>query len=199
MTRFGLTGGVGAGKSLVAERLKEHSIAVLDLDDIGRELTSDRSPDVIRKMQMILGPGIVVQGKLDRKKVREIIFRDSIKREKIEELLHPLILSEFNRQSAALRQNLVICEAALLVESGFYHDLDGLIVVTADENIRLNRLVERDGLDVPLAQDMIASQIPEKDKVSVATYVLKNNGTRDDLRTAVDKLLDVWKVDRIIS
>lgn len=179
---WGLTGGVASGKSAVARIFSENGIAVVDADLIARELRAPggKGFDAIVKRF----------GTADSARLREIVFADASARKDLEALMHPLIREESARRivaSVAGRNGLVpvIYEAALLVETGRHRDLHGLIVVSADENIRLSRLVSRDKSSEKLARQIIASQIQDEERRAHATFVIENHGSLVDLRAQV--------------
>jgi len=195
--KVGLTGGVGAGKSEVAAHLRDQGIVIVDLDDIGKKVSL--SQEVIRDINQICG---LDSENLDRAKVRDIIFSTDAIRKKIEERLHPVILEEFQRevrQAEEAGHRLIVCEAALLVESGYHKHLDDLIVVTAPEAQRKNRLMTRDSIDATLAQKIIDAQTTDIEKVKHATIILKNDTTLDALATEVRNLVETWRTKNLLA
>jgi dephospho-CoA kinase len=195
LVRIGLTGGVGSGKSSVAELLREAGVDVVNLDILGREVT-ESSSDLAEKIAAICGPAVLRDGRLDRNAVREVIFADPAKRVALERLLHPLIWSEFQRRCDDITRagrKLVVCEAALLVESGLHKDLDGLVLVSAPETARKQRVMDRDRINALLAEKMIRSQLGEEERRRPATIVIENNGSLGELAFKVSELLDGWR------
>jgi len=195
--KVGLTGGVGAGKSEVATLLRDRGIVIVDLDDVGKKVSL--SPEVIRDINQICG---LDSENLDRAKVRDIIFSTDAIRKKIEERLHPVILEEFQREVRAAEEaghRLIVCEAALLVESGYHKHLDDLIVVTAPEAQRKNRLMTRDSIDATLAQKIIDAQTTDIEKVKHATIIIKNDTTLDALATEVRNLIETWRTKNLLD
>jgi dephospho-CoA kinase len=193
-TVIGLTGGVASGKSSVASLLAAAGVTVLDLDRIGRELT-DNDPQVIQAIAALCGPEVAPDGRLDRAKVREAIFADADKRKRLEALLHPLIWAEFLRrkdEAARAGAKLVICEAALLAETGIDKKLDGLVVVTAHEPLREERIVRRDNISAELAGKMIRAQLREP-PAHGSLIVIENHGSLAELAIQVGKLIDGWR------
>jgi dephospho-CoA kinase len=195
----GLTGGVASGKSIVASELKTFSIPVLNLDDIGRSLMMVRSTlwdDLVK----VCGPTIllsgVTSGGLDRKRLREIIFGDESLRQQVEAILHPLIWNMFLYQSSQLeKQNktLVVCEAALLVESSLHQNFEELVVVSAPVEVRKLRLIARDQIDDVLAAQMVQAQLEESARNAKGSVILTNHGSEEDLREQARGLVERWR------
>lgn len=189
--KIGLTGGIAAGKSEVAALLRDRGLIVVNLDEVGRKVSLD--PKVIVDINEICG---LSGDNLDRAKVRAIVFSDDAIRKKVEQRLHPVILAEFEREMAEAEKGghrVIVCEAALLVESGYQKHLDELIVVTAAEAQRKNRLIARDNIDAELADKILAAQTKDDVKLKVASYVLKNDTSREVLAARVDELLEIWR------
>jgi dephospho-CoA kinase len=183
---WGLTGGIASGKSAVARFFAEAGVPVIDADQVARDL---RAPG-----GAAFDPILKRFGTADSARLRGIVFADPQARADLEAILHPLIRDESARRIAAAIEGRtgvvpVIYEAALLVETGRYRDFKGLIVVSADEKLRMARLVARDGCTEGMAQKMIASQIEDAKRREAATYVIENHGSLDDLRAQVLSLL----------
>lgn len=181
----GLTGGIAAGKSTAAKILQELGAHVIDADRIARDLTEPggKALDSIQKRF----------GTSDRKKLREIVFKDPAARKDLEKILHPLIQEESRKKISAIQNQhgpgvLIIYEAALLVETGRHKEFDAVIVVEAPPETRIERIVSRDGLDRSLAQQMIGAQMSDEKRRSAATFVIENTGDMQELRS----LLEQW-------
>lgn len=174
---IGLTGGVGSGKTLVAAYFEKVGIPVINLDSLGREL-SDSSADIIQQVEKHFGAEAIKDGKLNRAHLRQVIFTHPDYRLLLESILHPIIWSEFHRRVDALKSqghSLVICEAALLIESGHFRDLDGLIVVDAPADLRLARVQQRDGISKELAARMMEAQVGDGVRRDSADYLIVND------------------------
>lgn len=192
---FGLTGGIAAGKSQVAQRLATYPIAIINLDEIGREIT-DRDAEVRNRIQALFTESILTKDGLNRARLSELVFADPLKRKALEALLHPLIWKEFNDRAAAevaAGKKLVICEAALLVESGNYRQFEELIVVTAPPDVRKVRLLTRPLMNDALAEQILAAQLSEAERLRVATIVVENHGSREELDRRVDEIVHDWR------
>lgn len=181
----GLTGGVASGKSLVANKFKELGAVLIDADVIAREVLCPGQPafnDVVEAF----GKDILTDdGVIDRKKLGEVVFNDDEKRSTLNRLTHPRIrermmarVEELRRSSTELRspsQRLVVLVVPLLIESGLEDKVDYIIVVYADEETQLGRLMERDRITKTEAMARINSQIPLKKKLKSADYIIDNN------------------------
>jgi len=191
---IGLTGGIASGKSTVAKMFEEQGLAVVDADRVARKLSEPGG---------LAFDAIVKRfGSADRAKLREIVFKDPTARQDLEAILHPLIRSESMRaiENAADRASTdtVIYEGALLVETGRYRDLDGLIVVEAAQGDRKMRLMLRDGIPAELAQRIIEAQTGDAERRAAATWVIENTGEPDELVARVTEIIgEIRKVVRL--
>ncbi len=184
---WGLTGGVASGKTTVARFFAAEGVMVLDADQIARDLSSEGGkayPAILKRF-----------GTNDRRKLRQMIFIDDKAREDLEAILHPMIRDESYAQMAAASKVSrlrakdgrvpVIYEAALLVESGRFREFEGLIVVQASRDIRMQRLVNRDRIEEALADHMISSQISDAERGKVASLIWENAGYAEEMRAKV--------------
>lgn len=186
---IGLTGNVACGKSTVAQILKAEKIPVVDADDLAKQVMD---PSTIEGM--IASAEIQkVFGSTDRKIIREIAFKDPIKKKELEAILHPLI----QNKSKDLVQELfdqghkfVVYDATLLVESGRTDFVDAILLITSNESKQLERMLARDASMRPeLALKIIKSQMPQAEKRKHASWVIENNGTVDELKIQVKNWL----------
>lgn len=180
---IGLTGGIAAGKSTVGKALEAHGFAHIDADAISRELSQSGGaahPLIAKRF-----------GTADREKLRALVFSDPDARRDLEAILHPLIRAESaQRIAASPGEGPVIYEAALLVETGRYKELDGLIVVDAPREVRKKRLMQRNGWDAETVDRVLNAQIDDQARRDVADWILENTGTREDLEQAVERLAE---------
>ena len=174
----GLTGGVAAGKTTVAELLAKRGAAVIDADALAREVVAPGS-QALQEIEDRFGSRIIkLVGSLDRAALAALVFHDETSRAALEGLIHPRVVRLSRSKIAACAAAgppYVLYEAALLVEKNRHHDFDAMIVVTAAESVRMARLVSR-GLSVREARARIAAQAPAHDKISIADYVIYNEG-----------------------
>ncbi len=194
--KIGLTGGIGAGKSLVLEFLQEKGIPVLQTDHLGHQLLGEKefSKSIVRHFgKRILGSG----GIIDRKKLGQVVFNQPTKREKLNRLLHPEILrrvEKWARHQARKvpRALLLVVEVPLLFESGSDRLFDGILSVSAPLDLRRKRLLKR-GLDLTEIKRREKSQWSQTRKNRAADWVIFNPRGRKELKYAVNRWLDSMK------
>lgn len=178
---WGLTGGIASGKTTVAKFFEMEGIPVIDADQIARELS--------QKGGRAYAPILKRFGTNDRAKLREIIFSDPQARKDLEAILHPLIREESFKQidecAKKTGAGVFLYEATLLVETGRYKDLDGLIVVEAPEKLRKERLALRDQLDAGLIDQIFSAQTSDAERRKPATHIIENRGNLDELKKQV--------------
>jgi dephospho-CoA kinase len=188
---FGLTGGIGSGKSTVAQLMAARGIPVVDADALAREVVAPGGP-AYRDVATIWPEAIAADGAVDRKRLGAIVFADPAARARLEAITHPRIAAAADARLAALAgegHRLALYEATLLVESGRWRAFDGLIVVTASTETQIARAMARDGLSRSEAEARVRAQLPTEEKVRVATHVIDNDGTRTATEAQVEALL----------
>lgn len=191
MKLVGLTGGIGSGKSTLAAMFAGRGVPVLDADQLARDVVAPGGTardEIAAAWPEVAGP----DGAIDRKRLAAIVFADTSARARLEAITHPRIAELARRKAADLAAEghaLAIYEASLLVESGRYRDLDGLIVVRAAPETQLRRVMQRDGLGEEEARARLRAQLPLADKLRVATHVIDNDGDLSATAAQVDRLL----------
>jgi dephospho-CoA kinase len=196
MQIIGLTGGIGAGKSVVAARMAERGAVVIDVDAIGREVlepSGAAAADVIERF----GERVVDdEGRIDRARLAKVVFSDREALAALEDISHPAINVEIDRRLDAMGDDaLVVLDMAILVGSRLGRDLpsgrgyDTVVVVDAPEEIRLARLVDIRGMREPDARARIAAQPRDADRHAVADHIVVNDGDLDALDAGVDALM----------
>jgi dephospho-CoA kinase len=186
--RVGLTGGLGAGKSTVAELLAQHGATVVDADAIAREVVRAGTPGFDAVVSRF-GAGVVgPDGELNRPRLGEIVFTDQAAREDLNAIVHPLVA----QRSAELMQatsdgEIVVYDVPLLVENNLGAAFDVVVVVEADIKTRLRRLAAR-GMAEEQARARFAAQASDAQRRAVAREVLRNDGSRESLAREVDEL-----------
>lgn len=188
----GLTGGIGSGKSAVAERFAAKGVPIVDTDRIAHELTAPEGA-ALPALRATFGSGIFdAAGRLDRAALRERVFADAAERERLEAILHPLIRIESARQLATAAHDAppyALLVVPLLVETGAYRDhLDRVLVVDCAEETRLRRVMARNGLPRAQVERILAAQASRKARLAAADDVIVNEGEISALTPEVDRL-----------
>jgi len=189
---IGLTGGMGSGKSTVAELLKKKGAYILDADLICRELVEPGKP-ALQEIQDRFGKQVIQpDGQLDRSELSRIVFDDPSKKQVLEDILHPKVFEEEKIRYEALCKKegpvLVFVDAALLIESGNYRNMDKNIVVVCSDEKRINRLLKRDTLTKEEILKRINNQAPLSEKIKFADFIVDNNQGLESLELEVDKV-----------
>lgn len=184
--RVGLTGCIGAGKSVVASMLRDRGCHTIDLDVLGHRLLKAGS-SAFADIVAAFGDGIVGEdGDIERAALARLVFEDADARRRLEAISHPRIAAAEAREQAA-HEGIVVSEGALLVETGGWRRYHRLVVVIAPAAVRMQRLLAR-GMAAAQAQARMRTQLPEADKVAVASHVVDNAGTLDGTRQQVAHL-----------
>ena len=197
MLVIGLTGGIATGKDSVALLLENQGAQIIDADKIARKLLEPGQP-AFDKVVSIFGRDILdFEGSIKRKILADIIFKNESKREELNSILHPAIIDEeWNKVLSIKRHNpeaIAVINAALLIESGNYKNVDKLILVVANETLAIKRLMEKSGLSREEALSRINSQMPESEKRKYADYIIETNGTFEELRKKVTQTFKALK------
>lgn len=193
----GLTGGIASGKSLVARVFKDLGASVIDADRIVHELL-EPDQDAWKEIIQYFGQDVQRADKtIDRRKLGSIVFNDREKRSWLNACLHPRVFSVYTTQVAHLKirtpDALLFFDAALLIESGYHRNMDSLIVVYAEPEQQVERLVARDGFTREEALLRIASQMPLSEKRLFADHVIDNSGVREETEQQARELLGQLK------
>jgi dephospho-CoA kinase len=185
--RIGLTGGIGSGKSTVAALLAQHGARVVDADRIAREVVEPGTPG-LAAVAAEFGDGVLTpEGALDRPALAGLVFGDPAARARLDAVVHPLVRARAAELVAAAPGDAVVVQdVPLLVETGQAGSFDLVLVVEADVDTRVARLVER-GLAAEDARARIASQATDEQRRAVADVVLRNDGDRADLAAQVER------------
>jgi dephospho-CoA kinase len=186
----GLTGGIGSGKSTVADLLEERGAVVFDADVLARAAVEPGTPGhgavVARFGADVVGPG----GELDRDALAGVVFADAEARRDLEAIVHPEVRRLFAEACLAYRDTdrVVVLSAPLLVESGMHTAFDVLVVVSTSVETQVERLLRERGMPQAQARMRMAAQAPLEEKAAVADVIVDNDGPREDLAQQVDRL-----------
>lgn len=193
MDVYGLTGGIGSGKSAVAEFLEDFGVPVVSADELSRVVVSAGSEGLSEVMRAFGSDVVDERGELDRRRMASIVFREPARRQQLEAILHPRIRERFEQVLDALEKaghTVAVYEVPLLFEKNLQSDMKATILVTATETTRIARVMERDQVTETEVRDRIASQMPEALKRRRADYIIENDGSVDQLRREVRFLLE---------
>lgn len=198
----GLTGGIGTGKSTAAEYLKKHGFAHVDADQIGRDLTADGSP-MLAVLNDVFGPeaemgceGVDIldeNGSLKRKVLASVVFVDEKKKQKLDELMFTGIISEIDRQISEIKNNAdestagILIDAPLLFEAGLDDRCDLILLVTADMDVRIERVCARDSVSPQDVRDRINNQMSDAEKMERSHVIVENSTTKADFEIKLEK------------
>ena len=187
MLVVGLTGGIGAGKSTVADFFARLGALVIDADQLAR-LAIERGTDGFAEVMLRFGDEIIINGDIDRKRLAEIVFHDVQARKDLEAIIHPRIQMLFAEAVADLgHDDILVYEIPLLVETGAAEKFDYIITVESDMELRKERLLKK-GFYISQIEKRIASQATEQERVAVADAVIRNDGDEDALLRQVENL-----------
>ncbi|MDQ6791385.1 MAG: dephospho-CoA kinase [Candidatus Dormibacteraeota bacterium] len=190
MRLIGLTGGIGTGKSRVAGFLRELGVTVIDADEATRAVQAPGT-EGLRLLADAFGEEILTpEGALDRPRLAAIAFADPKARQRLNGIVHPLVrrwMAERQREAAARGDPLVVLDVPLLFETRGTDGLDAVILVYAPEELQLKRLTELRGMDERAARERIAAQMPIDEKRRLASHVILNTGTLDELRAEAER------------
>ena len=192
MLRVGLTGSIAVGKSHVCEVFRELGCHVLDADRTAREVVEPGTKGLAQIVDAF-GPEVLLpSGELDRKKLGAIVFADKDKRERLNVIVHPLVIEaqdEWIRGVEAREpEAIAIIDAALMIESGGYNRFDKLIVVWCEPEIQLQRLMKRDGLSKDDAEARIRAQMPQEEKKRFADHLIDTSAGFDATREQIENV-----------
>jgi len=182
-----LTGGIGAGKSTVAQNFAELGALVVDADQLAR-MAIERGSDGFAQVLLRFGDEIILNGDIDRKKLAEIVFSDESARKDLEKIIHPRVQATFAEVIENLEHDdILIYEIPLLAETDAAEKFDYIITVEADVELRKARLLKR-GLYISQIEKRIAAQATQESREAIADSVIRNDGDEDSLLRQVENL-----------
>jgi dephospho-CoA kinase len=189
--RVGLTGGVAAGKSTVSGILRQLGAVVIDADALAREVIEPGTPGLAAVVGEF-GPEILTDdGHLDRARLGALVFADPERRAALEAIVHPLVRARaVELEQAAPPGAIVVHDIPLLVETGQAGDFDAVVVVDVPEELQVARAVRERGWSEDEARARVVAQGTRSDRLAVATYVVDNTGTLEDLRHRVTEVFE---------
>lgn len=174
MQKIGLTGGIGSGKTMVAEILKNSGYRVFNSDEVAKNILKN-DKEVHEKLKNIFGEEIFVDGKPVSKKIATIVFGNPEKLKALNEIIHPKVASAFSDFCKNTNEKIVFKEAAILIESGTYKELDKLIVVHAPMEKRIERVMKRDKTDREAVEKRMKNQMSDGERNKFADFLIIND------------------------
>ncbi|MDF3028563.1 MAG: Dephospho-CoA kinase [Fluviicola sp.] len=172
---IGITGGIGSGKSIVSRILQLMGYPVYSSDQRAKEIMQEDQP-LIADLKKLFGEEAYQDSNLNRPYIAAQIFRDDSKRTAMNELVHPAVRADFQNWVKQQKSPVVFQESALLFETGSYKLFDGVILVSAPEEVRMKRVKERDQLSDQQVQARFNAQMPEEEKMKLTDLVIQNDG-----------------------
>lgn len=186
-----ITGNIGSGKSSAARLLQQWGALYIDADQIARQIVEPGQP-ALTEIIAAFGNGVLqTNGQLDRAALGRLIFADPLAKKKLESITHPRIgQAMLEAISTALAQNpvLVVVEVPLLFEGGLDKQFPAVLLITADDEIRLQRVMARDGCSRDQAQARLDAQMPQSQKIQLARWVVSNNTDKTNLEASLQKI-----------
>ena len=174
MKRIGITGGIGAGKSLVAEIIKVMGYPVYNSDERAKELT-ESNPKIKEGLIHLFGEEIYQNDKLNKFALAQAIFSDDSLREKVNALIHPIVREDFNLWALAQNNTLVFNESAILFETGSFKNFDAVILVYAPKELRIKRIMKRDNCSENEVLKRMNSQFSDEEKYQLTEFRVLND------------------------
>jgi dephospho-CoA kinase len=189
--RVGLTGGVASGKSTVSAILAELGALVIDADALAREVVARGTPG-LDAVVAEFGPGVLTpEGDLDRPAMGRLVFGDDAARRRLEAIIHPLVIERMAEiEATAGEDDVVVHDIPLLAEGGRADTFDAVVVVDAPRDLQVERMLGDRGWTREDAESRIAAQATREERRAIATHVIDNNGTLEELRARVEAVLD---------
>ena len=179
--KIGITGGIGSGKSYVCRHLEERGYKVYDCDSAAKRLIRT-SPDIIKRLTDLIGPDTYIDGRLNKGAVARFLLASDENTHAIDAIVHPAVFSDF------LQSGLRWMESAILYESGINRLVDKVIVVTAPEEVRIQRVMQRDGIPREKVLEWMSRQLPQDEVRRRADYEIINDG-QSDIDRQLNKIL----------
>ena len=191
MIKIGITGGIGSGKTLISSVI-EHIGYPVFYSDIEAKIILEKDQNVKSEMLELFGEDIYILNKLNRKLLSNLLFSNKSLIEKVNSIVHPQVRLKFDQWSKSKTSTIVFNEAAILFETEAYKKFDASILVVAPQEVRLERVMLRDGLSKEQIISRINNQWLDEDKINLATYVISNDGSEPilyQIENVIDQLL----------
>ena len=188
MLKIGITGGIGSGKSYVCQILEKMGYAIFYSDLEAKKLMI-QNKELIQKIKNIIGGHAYLDNELNKPIIRNFLFQNEVNKEKLNDLIHPFVYQEFEKWAISIQKEIVFNESALLFETESYKRFDKTILVTAPEEIRIQRLIRRDYLNVEEIKKRFNAQLKDSIKIKKADFIIEND----------DKKLIIPQINKILE
>ena len=188
MLKVGITGGIGSGKSTITSLFHDLGVPIYNSDERAKWLLSN-DVDLMDQIKILFGQESYSNNKLNRAHIANIVFQDNDMLKQLNAIVHPLVKIDFeNWLLLQKKEPLVIKEAAILIESGAYKELDVLIVVLADKKTRIKRVINRDNVSKEEVEKRMETQISDSERLKFANFSVDNNTDQSNLKMQVGEL-----------
>ncbi len=189
MVTLGVTGGLGAGKSTACQRFKENGAVIFDADSVAKEILQT-TQDVQDRITEEFGADVVKDGRVDTRKLASQAFSNEENQSILNNIVHPYVIEAFEKRREELEKKvgLLVVDAPLIFESGFDSHLDHTLLIFASLKMRIARALRRGNLTREEILRRMDLQMPEEDKRDLASFVIENNGSIEELNQEIDKL-----------
>ncbi|HRE11835.1 MAG TPA: dephospho-CoA kinase [Ignavibacteria bacterium] len=191
--KIGITGGIGSGKSLACRYLEEMGYKVIYADRIAKDLYASNKT-LLKKLARTFGSEILnADGSLNRSNARKIIFSNKRNIKRVNSIVHPFVFAETDRIVSKIKSRVLFFEAAIMFESGSYKGMDHVVLIYANKETRIKRIISRDGVRRADVLRLMKMQLDERQKLKRADFVIKNNSKPNDLKKSIkafSKIID---------
>jgi len=183
--KIGITGGIGSGKSLAAKYFESLGYKVIYADKVAKQLYANNKL-LINKLVNAFGNGILDEnGNLSRQNARRVIFSSKKNIKRVNSIVHPFVFREMDKIYSAIKDRIVFFEAAIMFESGSYKRMNYVILVYANKEIRIKRIIQRDNIKRVAILKLMKLQLDEREKLKRADFVIRNNSGTADLKKEI--------------
>ncbi len=191
---IGITGGIGSGKSTVSKLFEEHGCIVLKADPIAKQVMVEED-SIISEITNIFGSESYIDGKLNTKYLASKVFSDPDQIKILNSIVHPIAIKKIEQliTQNLISNNIVIVESALIFESDMENLFDYILLLTAPEDTRIKRVIERDHESAHEIKSRIMNQLDDKEKIDKSDFVLQNNGSIEELKNKALFFLNLFK------
>lgn len=190
MVRIGLTGGIAAGKTLVADELERLGATIIDADVLARQVVEPGTQGLADVVSRFGENVLRADGTLDRARLGDVVFQDDTARADLNAIIHPRVRAEAQRiEESSPAHGVVVHVIPLLVETGQQDSFDGVIVVDVPTALQLERLMRRNGLSEQQARDRINAQVSREERLAASDWVIDNSG---ETRSTLQAVREIW-------